>query len=131
MNAAYPELVGAWDLLDCTDFHSDGTRSKPLGDAPRGQIMYSADGRVSAHLIPGGVGDTPASAYIGYYGRYTVDLGARVVTHHVLGASPTEMIGTDLQRAFRVEGDRLILEAPRPTGIARVFWQRASIRSGV
>jgi hypothetical protein len=50
--------------------------------------------------------------YFGYYGRYTVDEKAGVVTHHVDGAAYPNYIGTDQRRFFKLETNRLTLGTP-------------------
>ena len=125
---SFSDLIGAWELVDCTDFNADGTQGKPLGQNPSGQIMYSTDGHMSAHLICGSAPSPDAVPYIGYFGRFSVDDASRVVTHHVAGASQKDMVGTDLKRSFSLEGVRLTLEASRPNGLARVYWQRTPSR---
>lgn len=43
-------LVGAWSLVECAEILDDGSRRFPLGEDVLGQAVYTADGRVSAHL---------------------------------------------------------------------------------
>jgi hypothetical protein len=91
---------------------------------------YSADGRVAAQLMgpdrpvfpttsaegrPVVPPDLKARAFdtsIAYYGTYTVDAAAGVVTHHILGAVSPALVGTTQPRRFRFEGDCLILSPP-------------------
>ncbi len=50
--------------------------------------------------------------YIAYYGTYTVDMSAAVVTHHVQGALFPNSISGDEVRHFRLDGDRLTITTP-------------------
>ena len=44
-------LVGAWSLLECAEIMQDGSKRLPLGEGARGQVVYTADGRMSAQLV--------------------------------------------------------------------------------
>src|ERR1700753_278139 len=47
-------LVGAWRLLSLRNVRPDGTVDYPLGPDAIGQIVYSANGRMSAQLMRAG-----------------------------------------------------------------------------
>jgi hypothetical protein len=124
-------LTGGWQLVGCTIRHPDGSESKPLGSHPVGQIMYSSDGHMTAHLLADSRDCEPdAPSYIGYFGRFSVDTANRIVTHHVVGASAPAMIGTDQPRHYTLDGNRLTLQADRPDGRASVFWEKRDERAG-
>jgi hypothetical protein len=126
---AFNSFVGGWQLVSCLETRPDGQVTEPIGPRPVGQIMYSADGHMTAHLLPGGEPRDPSwRSYIGYFGRFTVDPDQGVVTHHVVGASEPDMIGTEQPRDFQFEGDRLILQAERAEGRARITWERRDER---
>ena len=58
---------------------------------------------------------------VAYYGRYTVDRTAGAVTHHVLGSTYPNWIGTDLARSYKIDGHRLTLTtAPFVQGGKRI-----------
>jgi len=141
---AVSPLVGSWRLVSYEGRTADGKITLDYGSSPEGRLMYDQDGRMSVHLVDPGrrafaSGDflraTPDElraafyGYFGYYGRYTVDEKAGVVTHHVEGAAYPNYIGTDQRRIFSIEGDRLILQTPpeRAAGsdvIYTIVWQR-------
>ncbi len=140
-------LVGVWRLVSWERRMPDGEVSLPYGETPAGQIAYLANGRMSAQLMrPGRVFPDTATAtaeemrafilggYFSYYGEYTVDPEAGVVTHHVEGALHLEWLDSDRPRAFRLEGrDRLILStAPDPqmetSGVNTLHWERIPAR---
>lgn len=139
-------LIGAWDLVLWTTFHSDGSVDHPIGRNGIGQIMYSADHRMSCHLMPGdraplpqaSVYDLPDDAlgqtlrlYSGYFGDFTIDAAAGVITHHVTGAWYPNWIGMDQPRHYAFEGDRLFLEAEIGGALVRIEWRRASAAAGL
>jgi hypothetical protein len=47
------------------------------------------------------------TAYVAYFGTYTVDAEKRVVTHHVEGSLAPDFTDTDQPRPFKLEGDKL------------------------
>jgi hypothetical protein len=127
---AFKSFIGGWQLVSCIETRPDGEVTEPIGPKPVGQIMYSEDGHMTAHLLPGGEPRDPSwRDYIGYFGRFTVDPGKGVVTHHVVGASDAQMIGTDQPREFNFEGKRLILQAERKEGRAKITWEKRDERA--
>jgi hypothetical protein len=127
---AFNAFIGGWQLVSCLETRPDGVVTEPIGPNPVGQIMYSEDGHMTAHLLPGGEPRDPSwRDYIGYFGRFSVDPGKGVVTHHVVGASDKPMIGTDQPRHFTFEGNRLILQAERKEGRAKITWEKRDERS--
>jgi len=119
-------LVGTWRLLDFADLDKDGTWHCRFGEHPRGYFVYDATGHVHIQIMKvpplapfpeAQLGDdkrpTPEhalaaySAYVAYFGTYTVDAAKRVVTHHVEGSLAPDFTGTDQPRPFQLEGDRL------------------------
>ncbi len=133
-------LVGAWSLVECAEILQDGSKRLPLGEGALGQVVYTADGRMSAQLVRadraafasddyrGAPVDVAAEAfqqYFGYFGSYKVDAGAGTVTHFIEGAWFPNLENTTQLRAFRFEENRLILEAATPWGVIRNTWIRA------
>jgi hypothetical protein len=117
-------LIGAWSLCSYESRERHGQVGAPLGPRPRGTIIYTADGQVSAHvmadkrppctaLLP--FDCTPeekiaaAESYFGYVGTYTVD--GDCVTHHVLVSSFPNWTGADLGRTAELHGDSLTLRS--------------------
>jgi hypothetical protein len=137
-------LVGAWSLLECAEIMQDGSKRLPLGDRALGQVVYTADGRMSAQLVradraafasddyrgaPVEVAAEAFQQYFGYFGSYKVDASAGTVTHFIEGAMFPNLENKAQVRTFRLEADRLILEAATPWGIIRNTWIRAGARS--
>ena len=138
-------LVGSWDLVSLESRSADGEVHKPFGETPRGRITYTADGRMSAQVMHserppfasgdlyGGSEAERAAAYAGYvayYGSYRVDAAVGAVYHRIAGSLFPNWIGSEQERFYRLDGDRLILST-RPFSsqgeevTAHVVWQRA------
>jgi lipocalin-like protein len=41
-------LTGAWTLIECAEILPDGSKRLPLGADAVGQVVYTAEGRMSA-----------------------------------------------------------------------------------
>jgi hypothetical protein len=139
-------LVGTWRLMSFESRTSSGKVQPQLGGAAKGQLIYTADGHMSAQL-----GD-PArphfalndwergtetevraafTGYIAYYGRYSIGPYPDLVTHHVDGALFPNWTGGVQVRDFQVQGDKLTITTP-PICIAGedivtiLVWERES-----
>lgn len=137
------QFVGAWELVGTERRDAQGN---PAGEAMPGyvgQIMYTADGRMSAQLMgpdrptlpPSALGDRSAmtpemkqrayDSFVSYYGTYTVDEAAGTVTHHVRGAVSPPMVNSDQVRRFTLKDDVLTLSPPDREGVQSFLrWQR-------
>ena len=73
-------------------------------------------------------GQTAAyQSYIGYLGPFTVDVQKGTVTHHVIGSSHLNWIGTEPVRycAFSADGNQLTLSVKAgERGTATLTWVR-------
>jgi ketoreductase RED1 len=136
------ELVGTWQLARWENVVDGMPQDSALGARPRGQIIYTANGQMSAILssadrVPLGAAAfhlaTPeeqaaaAAGYISYGGTW--DLTGDLVVHHCTFSLFPNWVGTDLVRGVEWEGDRLALVAAvqRPDGataINKLVWQR-------
>ncbi len=120
-------LVGNWRLISAESHSTDGSISYGYGKEPLGLVVFAASGRLSLHLVDPdrrtfSSGDflrpTPKelseafNGYFGYFGTYSVDEAAEVVTFHIEGAAYPNYIGTDQRRFFTIDGNRLILRTP-------------------
>jgi hypothetical protein len=142
-------LIGAWVLQSYEARSIDGsTVIYPLGANPRGIIMYTPDGYMSAQLMRSGRprfrGDdmhlalndelaVAASGYLTYAGPYSV-VRDGLIAHHVEVSLLPNWIGGTQYRAARLDESVLELSPPEPVLIdgqrrnARLIWHRA--RSG-
>jgi hypothetical protein len=122
-----PPLVDVWLLESYREF-SDGQPSiTPFGEAPKGILIYTADGFVSAQLmLPNRpmVGSEAwdaesrelgemAKGYIAYCGRYSVNPERREVVHRPMVALVPDLINHDQPRGLALTGDRLTLTTHR------------------
>jgi hypothetical protein len=139
-------LIGAWVLQSYEALSVDGSDvTYPLGVDPRGIIMYTPDGYMSAQLMRSGrprfSGDdmqlapehelaAAASGYLTYAGPYSV-VGDGLVAHHVEVSLLPNWIGGTQYRAARLSGSVLELGPPEPLLIdgqhrnLRLVWHRA------
>lgn len=136
-------FVGAWELQGTEIRDREG---KVIGQSLpgwTGQIMYSADGHMSAQLMgperpvfasadrlqaPPEQRQQAFDTYVAYFGTYSVDDGAGVVTHHVRGSSSPPMVGTDQPRHFELTGHQLVLSPPPRQEGERTYltWKRVA-----
>ncbi|MET9661215.1 lipocalin-like domain-containing protein [Streptomyces sp. NPDC006510] len=109
MNPA--DLIGVWTLDSFHDVDAEGTRVEgPLGTAPRGTLIYTADGHVSVHMMraPDAAPAPGSNDYMGYTGTWRV-AGSRVM--HAIEITPRRpWVGTEQTRSARLDGDRLTLD---------------------
>lgn len=135
------QLIGAWDLVEWSEVQSDGTKAYPLGENALGQLLYSEDGHVAAQLVSAErkrfksddwrdasreEGGRAFKEYFGYFGTYSIDPGHSAVVHHVEGAWFPNIENRDQRRIFRLEDDRLLLDADTDWGKVRIVWRRAA-----
>jgi hypothetical protein len=132
-------LEGAWELVEWYQTQPDGTKTHPLGDDAIGQILYTADGHMSAQMARrtrqrlgssdwrGADVDESARAfgeYFDYFGSFSIDTEREIVTHHIKGSWHPNLHGDNQERHYRFDGPYLILEASNTWGKFGVVWQR-------
>lgn len=136
-------LVGTWRLVSFHVEAPDGSITYPWGKDVAGYITYTDWRRMAvvfqkADRPRSGSGDLwqrtaeeKAEAYdtcIAYSGTYDVE--ANRVIHHVEVCTFQNYVGTDLVRAFEIEGNRVTLTTPptpfgAATAVAVLVWERA------
>ncbi|OBG40487.1 lipocalin-like domain-containing protein [Mycolicibacter heraklionensis] len=110
MSTLREALLGGWELSSFESLDAGtGAVSHPLGTAPRGLILYTADGYMSAQLT--GSADAALPAHIAYGGRFRVDEDTATVHHEVSVSMLPELLASPQLRQARVDGDRLTLSA--------------------
>jgi hypothetical protein len=141
---AAARLIGTWRLVSGGTFRSDG-KFEPFpeyGPNPIGYLMYDPTGHMCVSLAnpnhprwanPEKPTDAEKlrsfEAFFAYCGTYEVrDKENRVIHRPEMGSWP-HYIGTDQNRNFRLEGDRLILsdEETPPNGERfryQITWER-------
>jgi hypothetical protein len=132
-------LIGAWRAVSWYEKTSDGQLVYPLGKEAKGQLIYTANGRMSAQLVSASMvkfakGDWREATveerakawleYFGYYGGFSIDEEKQAVIHHVEGSAFPNLVGTKQVRCFRFEGERLVLDADTAWGKVQVVWEK-------
>jgi hypothetical protein len=113
------EVVGTWKLVSVVyEDVQTKERTPVLGDHPKGCQIATPGGRWLA-LVTGEGRKLPQTdmersdafrSMIGYTGRYRVE-GGKIVT--VVEVAWNEAwVGTEQERFYRLEGNRLLLESP-------------------
>jgi len=111
-------IVGSWRVASMElEFQDGSERRFPLGTHPKGYLMFGSDGRMMAYLeadkrTSPRTDEERAAAYQtmnAYTGRYRVQ-GDRWITS-VDGSWNVDWEGTDQERSFAVDGDRLSVVA--------------------
>jgi hypothetical protein len=123
-------LVGAWRLVTYEESPVDGSpTTRPLGDSPKGYIIYSADGFMAAFLSS--TDERSKADPIAYAGPYSVDEEQQVVHQQADLSLIHEWAGKTQNRKIRIEGDRRILSTVSPAILsgrstnAVITWQKA------
>ena len=137
---AHEGVVGAWSLVSFNVDEGKGGEKPRFGPDPVGYLIYSADSRMAAVLAgtrrpelksPAGTSSSEASRteslsnFLAYAGRYEIR-GDRVF-HHVEVSVFTNLVGTTLERQFKVEGEILTIRTlpPEIWGSSNVLvWKR-------
>ncbi|MET0898615.1 MAG: lipocalin-like domain-containing protein [Mycobacterium sp.] len=121
-------ILGAWELatFDARDTATGEVR-RPLGRRPRGLILYTDDGFMSAQLAPEGTGN---NEYIAYTGPFHVDEQAATVRHDVRMATMPDLLIQPQLRHVAFDDGRLVLsatmtDAAGTTTHSTLTWQRA------
>jgi hypothetical protein len=107
------DLVGTWELVSYFDIDDAGVKSEgPLGDAPRGLLIYNAEGYVSVSMMrtDGAAGAVP---FMGYAGTWRHE--AAEVVHAISVCSNPAWANTEQVRQMSLRDDVLTL-----IGAARV-----------
>lgn len=114
------DVVGRWRLASYEAASKDDV-IYPMGKNAIGVLDYSADGKVSVHIMGEG--------YFAYYGDYTVDERASTITHHLEMASQPSFVGASNLRRAELKGSTLVLSGEmtfegKPRTI-KVVWKRS------
>jgi Lipocalin-like domain len=119
-------VLGAWELVSFVARDvTTGENRHPLGTAPRGLILYTADGHMSAQLA-----ESDMSGYIAYGGRFSVNEETSTLHHEVTISMLPELLAQAQFRHARIDGDALTLSATRTddagvTTHSSLLWRRA------
>jgi hypothetical protein len=138
-------LVGTWALVSTEWRRADGRHANPFGEGAVGILTYDDAGFMSAQIMrasrpalapdsPAGIETAMSSAvagYVAYFGRYTIEPGAKRVDHEVIGSAFPAWVGTTHQRHFETDGETLTLRQDFTTvdGVAvaaATTWRRVA-----
>ena len=125
--APVASLVGTWRIVRHSAPAGSDSTSLQLGSKPRGYLVYDAKGHVFLQVqdagadslrqrpwreAPDSVLTRLLSGFRAYFGTYTVDSSALMVTHRIEGEFLPEGRGTvEVATPFRLHGDSLTLGA--------------------
>jgi hypothetical protein len=119
------DLVGTWTLRRATATAADGTVRYPFGLEPRGLLLYTAGGWMSATITSVGAGAGSPGPVI-YAGRVTVRDDE--VIHSVVAGMPPFRPGSAQRRGARLEAPGVLVLTTPPgevTGQAIALrWRR-------
>ncbi|WP_040801741.1 lipocalin-like domain-containing protein [Nocardia higoensis] len=123
-------LIGSWKLVSYREIPVDGSHPfEPLGHTPRGLIIYTPDGYMSAQLaapdrpnfasgdwFDGTAEDysSEASSYIAYSGPFHVDEDAQTLTHSMFVSLFPNWTGQTQPRRVTLDGTTLTLGTTSP-----------------
>lgn len=125
-------FVGTWRLVSITGGANPAARGKPTG-----LIIYDAHGNMAAQIQPDRQRPTytgtptpeqladRARGYTAYFGTYTIDAQAGIVTHHRQGQLDSGAV--DFVRKFEISdgGNRIVLTPVGGTNPpTQLTWER-------
>jgi hypothetical protein len=115
-----------------------------LGEGATGLLMYNAHGNMSVHLMQanrpvfasgdrlGGTADEIKAAFEGYhayFGTYEVNERESLIVHHLAGCTFPNWVGSEQQRRYEFDGNRLTLTTPPilmhdALAVGTLVWER-------
>lgn len=120
-------VLGAWELVPFVARDvATGEDRHPLGTAPRGLILYTADGFMSAQLAK-----SDMSEYVAYCGPFSVDDETSTLHHDVAMSMMPELLAQPQFRQATLDGALLTLLATMTddqgtTTDSSLVWRRAT-----
>lgn len=106
-----------------------GTSADDLQEVPySGQIVFTDSGTMSVQAMNPDADAAPTpytiNGYEAFYGRIAVDDEAKTFVVMVGSSLVRDLIGQDLERAFEVTEDQLVLTPTSPDEYFRVTYER-------
>jgi hypothetical protein len=127
------DLVGVWSLVSYDEVKPDGARGEgPLGIAPKGLLIYAADGYVSVNMMRvfGEASGPGTHQHMSYAGTWRLD--GEQALHRIEVTPNTPWIGTEQVRDIEVHDGLLTLYGTAIVdGVARkraLTWRRCVAR---
>ena len=124
LTAEHRKFIGFWRYTS-TERRADDGEVLPAASWENGFVIYTASGHMAVHLVRPDRQPYAASpptdaevlaalgSYASYFGTYTIDEGAGIITHHVEGNLSPNGTGADNRRAYEFDDDTLVLMPPR------------------
>jgi hypothetical protein len=109
------QLVGTWDFVIAEITAANGTKTLPFGDKPKGQVIFTADGRFSQVHVSGGLpriasnnrlagtdADNRAIVHgtLAFFGTYSVDEAKKTLTFNITASTYPNAEGTSQTRTI-------------------------------
>lgn len=126
------QIVGSWNFVVAEVTASDGKKSFPFGETPKGLLIFTPDGRFAQIHV---AGDVPKIAsnnrltgtpeeYAGImrrslsvFGTYTVDEEKKTVTYHIVSSSFPNWEGEAQTRTIdKLDADEFVNTNPGVAG---------------
>ena len=134
-------LVGSWAPVSVTATDPSGKKSDAFGTNPRGNLVFTADGRytliVMRDSLPkfasnsrakGSADENQAvvAGSIGHFGKYSVDAKSKILTFQVDRSTYANWDGIPQKRPFSISKDELKYSVPAAStgGTAELVWKR-------
>ena len=120
-------VLGAWELVSFVARNvATGEDRHPLGTSPRGLILYTAAGYMSAQLAK-----SDMDSYVAYGGPFFVDEQTSTLHHDASMSMMPELLAQPQFRQASVDGDLLTLSATTTddagaTTQSSLVWRRAT-----
>jgi Lipocalin-like domain len=143
--SAKDQIIGAWILESVTSEMADGTKGEPFGAAPKGIIIFSADGHFSLFQSRADVPTIAANdrakatgeeaqaivaSAIAYYGSYAIDDDSKTMVVNLAASTYANIAAMPNQKRIitSLTADELRFDNPRtPNGMTlRTAWKRVS-----
>jgi Lipocalin-like domain len=138
---AVSPLAGTWTLVAADVVHTDGTRARDYGAAPKGLLLIDAAGHYSLQIFKSerprfaaadklaGTEAEYKAAVLGsstHYGTVSIDATAHTLTFKIEAASFPNWEGAAQTRNYELKGDELSYRVPaRPNGDTPIsVWRR-------
>jgi Lipocalin-like domain len=138
--ASHP-LIGTWKLDSIQFVDADtGERLDIYGPEPRGTYMIGEDGHAMVLITDGTLAHQKGNedvaplfnGMMSYYGPYELADDGRVIIHIETAWHP-DWVGTDQERFFKIEGNKLAITSPVQVhpkypgrrGHGVIMWHRA------
>lgn len=141
---AKDQFLGTWTLVSICYIRPDGSAIEPFGPNAKGMLVFDGSHfstQVVAANLPkfksnnrmvGALQEYEAISHgvVAYFGTYSVDDAAKVVTLHIERSSFPNWEETDQKRKFEFANDELRYTAAsstaNPAESARLVWKRLS-----